>query len=115
MKRFVFFLLAAAVLTYSQDSVKRPMIPEGGVVPKRGFVPSAEVAEAVAEAVLTPVYGRQIVVSERPFKATLNGNIWVVKGKVPCDGPPEAVCPGGAGEVWISQKNGQILYMTHDQ
>ena len=115
MRRFVFFLLAAAVLTYSQDSVKQPTIPKHGFVPKGGFVPSAEVAATVAEAVLTPVYGKQTVISERPFKATLNGNIWVVRGKVRCDGPPEAVCPGGAGEVWISQKNGQILYMAHGQ
>src|SRR5258708_7388555 len=90
MKRSIFFLFAIAVLTYSQDSVRQPMIPRGGVVPKGGFVAGAEVAVTVAEAVLTPVYGKLIIISERPFKATLNGNNWVVKGKVPCDGPPEA-------------------------
>lgn len=115
MKRLILLLLAAALLIWSQDAVKQPRVPKDGVVPRDGFVPNAEVAVSVAEAVLIPVYGKQTVASERPFKATLRGNIWVVEGKVPCEGPPDAVCPGGAGEVWISKRTGQILFMTHLQ
>jgi hypothetical protein len=115
MKQSVLFLFAAALLTYSQSNVKQLTVPGDGVVPKGGFVPNPEAAATIAEAVLIPVYGRQTVIAERPFKASLNVNIWVVKGRVPCDGPSDAVCPGGSGEVWISQKTGQILYMTHDQ
>ncbi len=115
MKRFAFCLLFAAALIYPQSNTKHPAVPKDGVIPKGGFVPNAEVAVTVAEAVLIPVYGKQAVISERPFKATLNGTVWVVTGKVPCNGPPAAVCPGGAGEVWIFQKNGQILYMAHGQ
>ncbi len=115
MKRIILFLLAAALLTWSQDTVKQPHVPNDGVVPRDGFVPNAEVAVTLAEAVLVPVYGKQTVAFERPFKASLRGNIWVVEGKVPCEGPPDAVCPGGAGEVWISKRTGQILFMTHLQ
>jgi hypothetical protein len=86
-----------------------------GVVPKDGFVPNATVALAIADAVLTPVYGKKTVDSERPFKAALNGNVWTVTGSVPCDGPPGAVCPGGAAEVRIYKRTGQILFMTHYQ
>lgn len=69
----------------------------------------------IAEAVLTPVYGAEMVASERPFKATLRGTVWVVKGSVPCEHPSSgAVCPGGAAEVRIAKKTGQIFYMTRD-
>ena len=115
MKRITLFLLAAALSNWSQDTVKQPRVPKDGVVPKDGFVPNPEIAVTVAEAVLAPVYGRKTVASERPFKANLRGNIWVVEGKVPCEGPPDAVCPGGAGVVWISKRTGQILIMTHLQ
>ena len=115
MKQFILFLLAAALLSWSQTSGKRPAIPKDGVVPKEGFIPNAEVAVAVAEAVLVPVYGKQTALSERPYTAALHGNTWIIKGKVPCEGPPDAVCPGGAGEVWISKRTGEIRYMTHLQ
>jgi hypothetical protein len=115
MRRIVLSLFAAALLTWSQTAVKQPTVPKDGVVPQGGFIPDAEVAVVVAEAVLVPVYGKATVGSERPFTATLHGSIWIVEGKVPCEGPPDAVCPGGAGEVWISKGTGQILYMTHLQ
>lgn len=85
------------------------------VVPKDGFVPTAVVAIAVAEAVLVPVYGAEQIASERPFKAALSNGVWQVTGSVKCDGPPGSICPGGAAEVKISKKTGQILFMTHYQ
>ena len=85
-----------------------------GYVPPNGFVPTAETAIAVAEAVLIPVYGKDQIESERPFKAVLNENVWVVTGSVPCHNPPPgAECPGGAAEIKISKWTGQILFMTH--
>ncbi|HZS57020.1 MAG TPA: NTF2 fold immunity protein [Bryobacteraceae bacterium] len=85
-----------------------------GYVPLNGFVPTAETAIAVAEAVLQPVYGKEQIESERPFKAVLNGNVWVVTGSVPCHNPPPgAECPGGAAEIRISKRTGQVLFMTH--
>lgn len=89
-------------------------IPDDGYVPKAGFVPTAEVAAQIAEAVLTPIYGKKVMTAERPFHATLENGVWIVKGSVPCPGaPPGAVCPGGNAEIWISKSNGQILYMIH--
>jgi hypothetical protein len=83
-------------------------------IPKNGFVPDAATALAVAEAVLAPVYGKDKVLSEHPFKAILSGDKWIVTGSVPCDSP-NIPCPGGAAEVQISKKSGRILYMTHYQ
>jgi hypothetical protein len=84
------------------------------VVPKAGFVPTAKVAVTIAEAVLVPVYGKQQIDSERPFKAELSRGVWDVTGTVACN-PPGSICPGGAAEVKISRKTGEILFMTHYQ
>jgi NTF2 fold immunity protein len=40
----------------------------------------------IAEAVLVPVYGKDVVRSERPFHAVLKGNLWIVTGTAPCEG-----------------------------
>ena len=123
MLRILFVILTALGIASGQASdapqqgwmfQNGPRIPKDGFVPKEGFVPTPEVALQIAEAVLTPVYGKKIVTAERPFHATLEKGVWIVKGTVPCSGAPiGAVCPGGNAEIWISKNNGQILYMIH--
>jgi NTF2 fold immunity protein of polymorphic toxin system component len=48
--------------------------------PKAGFVPDSKTAVAVAEAVLTPIYGKEQIESERPFTATLKQGVWTIEG-----------------------------------
>jgi hypothetical protein len=104
-----------AALLLCVSSVFSQVPSSRGYVPKNGFVPNGTVALAIAEAVLVPVYGKTVINSERPFKAVLKDNFWTITGSVPCDGPPGAICPGGAAEVRISKRTGQILFMTHYQ
>jgi len=95
-----------------------PALPQGpsdrGFTPKDGFVPTQAVALAIAEAVLIPVYGKSVVDSERPFKATLKNSVWTITGTLHCV-PPDSPCPGGTAELRISKRTGQILFMTHYQ
>ena len=103
-------------MVYSQTKPNARHVRQAGFVPKEGFVPNGDVAKAIAEAVLSPVYGTEAIISERPFHVKLDGDIWIVSGSVPCVDPPAgATCPGGAAEVRISKKTGQILYMIHWQ
>jgi hypothetical protein len=111
MKRIlttIFALAALAVIAYSQTEQKTPSFR-----PREGFVPNAETAVKVGEAVLMPVYGEERIVGERPFKATLQRDVWSVEGTLHCDGPPGATCPGGTAVVKISKTSGQILFMMH--
>ncbi len=114
MGKFVLALsiaVCASSFTRSQSGV---LSPQGFMIPKEGFVPTADVAIQIAEAVLAPVYGKDVVDSERPFHAALKGDLWVVIGTVPCEGAPlGAVCPGGNAEVRVSKKTGRIIYMMH--
>lgn len=74
-------------------------------------VPNKETALKIAEAVLTPVYGEKMIRSERPFTATLEGDLWKVEGTLPCPAPHR--CNGGVAMVKISRKSGEILLMMH--
>jgi hypothetical protein len=104
-----------AILAFAETIPVGKLVPAGFVVPKDGYVPTAEVAIAIAEAVLPPVYGKGRIASERPFKASLGRGVWTVTGTVPCENPPPgAECPGGAAVVRISKRTGQILYMIHE-
>jgi hypothetical protein len=109
-------LLVATVISavLPNDGQSEELSPQGFTIPKDGFVPTADVALTIAEAVLVPAYGKDVVQSERPFHATLKGTLWIVTGTVPCKGAPAgAVCPGGNAEVRISKKTGRIIYMIH--
>ena len=76
--------------------------------PADGYVQSAEVAVEIAEAVLKSIYGKKLIVSERPFVATLTQEgIWVVKGTI------KQNQKGGVAEIWISKDDGKIIKVTH--
>jgi len=110
MKRVLIAIsvLAAGVATAYSQTRQSP-----SVWPKEGFVPNAETAVKVGEAVLMPVYGEKRIEGERPFNATLQGDVWTVEGTLHCDGPPGETCPGGTAVVKISKTSGQILFMMH--
>jgi hypothetical protein len=85
---------------------------------KRDYVPNSETAVAIGEAVLIPVYGKKHVESERPYRATLKGNVWTVAGTLYCaDGKPQSAtlpsCSGGIAIVEISKQDAHIISMTH--
>jgi hypothetical protein len=85
---------------------------------QRDYVPNAQTAVAIAEAVLVPVYGRQKVQSERPYKAVLSGDVWRVSGTLYCsNGEPQSetnpTCAGGVAVVELSEYDAHIISMTH--
>jgi hypothetical protein len=103
----VLLLLVGFGVAYSQELQETK---ELSVKPKDGFVPNAETAVKIAEAVLIPVYGEKKINEERPFKATRQGDIWRVTGTLNCDSPN---CEGGTAVVRISKPTGEILFVGH--
>jgi NTF2 fold immunity protein of polymorphic toxin system component len=99
--------LLAAFLTVAQ-----------GHLPKSGAVPDSKTATKIAEAVLIPAYGEATIKEERPFTATLKGDVWTVAGTLHCkDTNGRAVsgnlCDGGVAVVQLSRSDGRILSITH--
>jgi hypothetical protein len=78
--------------------------------PKDGFVPTAEIAARVAEAIVSAVYGEAAAAHERPFRARLRGNVWTVIGTL---NPPGVL--GGVAIVQISRIDGRILFALHTE
>ena len=97
-------LLAPSLLSQTTDSPSHK--------PRSGYVPDADTAIKIGEAVLIPVYGANQIDSEQPFTATLTGNsIWVVTGTLHCKGAGS--CDGGVATVSITKDDGRVLSMTH--
>lgn len=66
------------------------------------MVPNKETAVRIADAVLTPIYGKTVVEYEKPYSITLAGRIWIVKGKAHPG-------PGGNLLIEISKRSGCIF------
>jgi hypothetical protein len=82
--------------------------------PPEGMVPNKETAEAIAEAVLVPIYGKDTIASEKPFETTLQNGVWHVSGTL--RKPPDAtVAIGGTAQIDISKKDGRILRVIHEE
>jgi len=84
--------------------------------PEKGFVPDAQTAVQIAEAVLIPVYGKTKIESERPFAAKLENNVWTVSGTLHCSdgkGGTTTTCDGGTAVVKLAKSDARILSMMH--
>ena len=75
--------------------------------PKRGYVPDEQTAVAIAVAVWIPIYGKEQIESEKPFKATLKNGVWFVEGSL--DEPRI----GGTAMAEIAQNDGRVLSVFH--
>jgi hypothetical protein len=77
--------------------------------PKDGYVPDEQTAIAIAVAVWTPIYGKDKIEGEKPFKAQLKSGVWTVTGSL-----PEGF-DGGVAEADIAKDDGRILRVIHGQ
>jgi hypothetical protein len=71
------------------------------------IVPDAQTAIKMAVAALEPIYGKEKIAGEKPYKAILNDSVWKVIGTL----PPNMV--GGVAEAEISKNTGKILRIIH--
>lgn len=101
----VLFAVTATVIAVAATPSSGPTF-----TPRNGFVPDAATARRIAEAVWIPIYGEEHIAAEKPFKVSLNGDVWTVTGK---DLPPGTA--GGVAEADISKIDGRILRVIHGQ
>jgi hypothetical protein len=75
--------------------------------PKEGYVADEETAITIAVAVWKPIYGKEKIENEKPYKASLKDSIWTVTGSLPKG------WKGGVAEAEISKDDGRILQVIH--
>ncbi len=78
--------------------------------PPEGYVPDASTAIQIAIAVWEPIYGKKQIESEKPYVATLNGDVWTVLGSMHCK-----PCVGGVALAEISKRDGTVMRVSHGQ
>ncbi len=96
-----FFLLLSVMLFADQE--RKPQ----EYVPTEGFVPTAQVAVQIAEAVLVPIYGKDTIARQKPFETVLEDETWTVTGTM----KPNR--KGGVAFIQISKSDGRILKVSH--
>ena len=82
-------LMLVALAAFSQATHGNTTAPK---------VPDAETAIGKAEKVLSSIYGKKQIESERPFTASLSNGVWHVAGTLHCKdrhGRPTNMCLGG--------------------
>ena len=76
--------------------------------PKNGFISDEGTAIKVAEAILSPIYGEQQIISERPFHATITNGVWLVEGSL-----PKGYDTGGVATIRIDKQTGAVISYIH--
>jgi hypothetical protein len=82
------------------------------VRPAAGYVPDGTTAVRIAQAVWTPIYDARELREQRPFVATLRGDVWHVQGTI---NPPHLDIPGGVAVAEIHRVTGKILRISHGE
>ena len=78
-----------------------------GILPKEGFVPNEKTAFQIAEIVLSQIYGKETIESEKPFSINLENNVWIIEGSL------KEGFLGGVAYIEIDKQTGQILKVIH--
>jgi hypothetical protein len=78
-------------------------------IPKNGFIPDEQIAIAIAEAVLVPIYGKQTIEKQKPFVVKLSGDVWTVTGSLP-NGQL-----GGVFLIQISKRTAEVIRVSHSK
>lgn len=100
--------LLALFIFWAMPAFAQPSVPHN-YKPAAGYVPNAATAIRIAVAVWVPIYGEKQIASEAPFRAVLNGNVWVVEGTLTKDSL------GGLAVAEISKIDATVLRISHGQ
>lgn len=80
---------------------------EHSYIPDDGFVPDQATAVNLAEIILKPIYGEEAIDRQKPFKAILKNNVWIVTGTL-----PEGLM-GGVAIIEISKNDAKVIRVSH--
>ena len=91
-------------LVFFLDSV---YAQEHSYVPDNGFVPDQATAVILAEAILKPIYGEQNIDRQKPLKAILKNDVWIIDGTLPKG------LLGGVAIIEIAKKDAKVIRVSH--
>lgn len=103
-KRAVVIVTLLAVMSEAGVQAQRTQRVAG-----RELVPDSETAQAIALAVASARYGKQVISEEKPLRVERDGAFWSVRGTM-----PEGFL-GGVVVVKIRAQTGCVEYLGHSK
>jgi NTF2 fold immunity protein len=94
-------LLSIALQAHSEQ-------PKHNYSPPNGIVPDAATAIKIAVAIWEPIYGKEKILQEKPYKAVLVNGIWIVEGTL-----SKKYKLGGVAVAEIVKTDGRVLRVSH--
>lgn len=71
------------------------------------LITTKALAIAVAEPMLFSIYGKENIISQRPYEVYLVDGVWYIGGTLPKDHD------GGTFEIMVEASNSRVLALTH--
>jgi hypothetical protein len=75
--------------------------------PPNNVIPDSITAVKISEIILSNIYGKDVILKEKPFTASLQEGYWLVYGQLPGNSI------GGVAEIVIKKETGEIISITH--
>lgn len=120
--RIIAFSIIITAFSYCSVTAVLVKLQDYNYVPKEGYVPDAETAVKIAEAIWLPIYGKSIY-SSKPFMARLSEDrkTWVVTGTLfkpqpdTISGNTVIRTVGGVPYIEIRKQDCSILRLYHSE
>lgn len=97
------------VIRLSKDVPEKPVYMEEGINLKdKKLVPDKETAFNIAVAVLSNIYGDDVLRAESPFNVYLRDSVWVIYGT-------QKYQKGGFAYIEINSIDGKVLKVAHEE
>ena len=109
MKNIIILAIAILITSLASMPLNAAEPQQYSHKPTNGYVPDEETAISIAVAVWQPIYGKEKIQNEKPYKATLKDGVWHVSGSLPKG------WIGGTAQAEINKENGCILQIWHEK
>lgn len=91
------------------SAIRKELYDRDSPMPGVALVPDERTAIRIAKAVWIPLYGQEMIEAQKPYRATLENNIWTVKGSLPQG------WRGGVATAKISKTDGTVFKVSLEE
>lgn len=93
---------------YAKEELKNALLDTTGhEVLVKPIIPDKETAINISEPILFKAYGKENIISQRPYETYFIDNHWIIIGTLPSG------YDGGTFLIIINAKDGKVIRLTH--
>ncbi len=91
----------------AREQLHEALTGKGQVFTWKTLIKNKSTAISIAEPLLFDVFGKEQIISEKPYEVYLIDGYWYISGTIPKGSS------GGGFEIILSAKNAEIIRLTH--